>query len=99
MPTPIEYKAPFRPDGFYHIVCKSIDGILLFSDAADYKTFMKRFKQFTAPFLDIWSYSLLGNHTSCFKNKILRSNSWLYHSIDGNNANNCNEIIFNRSKK
>jgi len=63
MPTPIEYKAPFYPGGFYHIVCKSIDGLVLFQEAADYTTFMKRFNQFTEPFFDIWGYSLLSNHT------------------------------------
>ena len=63
MPTPIEYKAAFRPNRFYHIVCKSIDGLMLFRESADYLTFMKRFSQFTQPFLDVWSYSLLSNHT------------------------------------
>ena len=63
MPTPVEYKAPFCSGGFYHIVCKSTDGLILFPEAIDHTTFMKRFRQFTGPFLDIWSYSLLNNHT------------------------------------
>ncbi len=63
MPTPIEFKAPFLPECFYHIVCKSIDGVILFKDAIDNHVFLKRFHQFTAPVFDVWSYSLLTNHT------------------------------------
>jgi hypothetical protein len=63
MPTPSKFKATFRADSFYHILCKSIDGILLFRDSIDYQVFMVRFMQFNAPFLKIWSYSLLSNHS------------------------------------
>ena len=63
MPTPPEFKAPFLPECFYHIVCKSIDGILLFKEAIDNHVFLQRFQQFTAPVFDVWSYCLLNNHT------------------------------------
>jgi hypothetical protein len=63
MPTPPEFKAPFVPGCFYHIVCKSIDGILLFKEDIDYPVFLQRFRQFTSLVLDVWSYSLLTNHT------------------------------------
>jgi len=63
MPTPPEFKAPFLPESFYHIVCKSIDGILLFKEATDNHVFLKRFQQFTCPVFDVWSYCLLNNHT------------------------------------
>jgi len=63
MPTPEELKAPFHPDSFYHVVCKSIDGLLLFYDAKDYEVFFHRFKKFTGDFLYVWSYCLLNNHT------------------------------------
>ena len=63
MPTPNELKAPFYSDCFYHIVCKSIDGLLLFNDEQDYQVFLHRFKKFTGDFLDVWSYCLLSNHT------------------------------------
>jgi hypothetical protein len=63
MPTPPEFKAPFLPECFYHIVCKSIDGIKLFREDMDYHVFLQRFQQFTAPLFDVWSYCLLTNHT------------------------------------
>lgn len=63
MPTPPEFKAPFQPECFYHIVCKSIDGIILFKEDIDYKVFLQRFLQFTNQVLDVWSYCLLANHT------------------------------------
>ena len=63
MPTPPEFKAPFLPEFFYHIVCKSIDGIILFKESIDNHVFLQRFQQFTTPVFDIWSYSLLTNHT------------------------------------
>ncbi len=63
MPTPSHFKAPFHAECFYHILCKSIDGILLFREPLDYNVFMERFLQFNAPFLQIWSYSLLSNHS------------------------------------
>src|SRR5436190_2903156 len=63
MPTPLEFKAPFLPGCFYHIVCKSIDGILLFKEEIDYRIFNERFQLFTNSILDVWSYCLLRNHT------------------------------------
>ncbi len=63
MPTPLHLKAPFHADAFYHIVCKSIDGLQLFYDLYDYKVFLDRFKKFAGDFLDTWSYCLLSNHT------------------------------------
>jgi putative transposase len=63
MPTPPEFKAPFRPECFFHIVFKSIDGVLLFREDKDYHVFLQRFQQFTNSVLDVWSYSLLSNHT------------------------------------
>jgi hypothetical protein len=43
MPTPPEFKAPFFPECFYHIVCKSIDGINLFREDIDYYIFFSGF--------------------------------------------------------
>jgi len=63
MPTPAEFKAPFHPECFYHIVCKSVDGIFLFKAQFDYQVFLQRFQQFTALVFDVWSYCLLPNHT------------------------------------
>ena len=63
MPTHEKYKAPFYPGAYYHIVCKSIDGILLFGGEKDYRVFKERFRQFTSGFFDVWSYNLLSNHS------------------------------------
>jgi len=63
MPTPIEFKAPFYPGAFYHIVCKSIDGILLFIDPTEYRVFKDRLITFTGMCFEYWSYCHLPNHT------------------------------------
>jgi putative transposase len=63
MPTPAKLKASFTPNYYYHFVCKSIDGLLLFPNVADYYVFTDRFKKFTDEFLEIWSFCLLPNHT------------------------------------
>jgi putative transposase len=62
MPTPEELKAPFAANCFYHIVCKSIDGLPLFDEPKDYWIFLERFKKFNDGFLDVWAYCLLFNH-------------------------------------
>jgi len=63
MPTPQHLKAPFYTGNFYHLVCKSIDGLLLFREEADYNIFLHRFKKFMGDFLDVWAYCQLSNHT------------------------------------
>jgi hypothetical protein len=63
MPTPEKLKAIFYPGAYYHIVCKSIDGLLLFHDNIDYQVFIERFKKFTGDLIDVWSYCLVPNHT------------------------------------
>jgi putative transposase len=62
MPTPEELKAPFFSNCFYHIVCKSIDGLPLFNESKDYAVFLERFKKFNGGFMDVWAYCLLLNH-------------------------------------
>lgn len=63
MPTPMHLKASFYPECYYHIVCKSIDGLLLFTDEIDFRVFKERFHFYTSGFIDVYSYSLLNNHT------------------------------------
>jgi putative transposase len=63
MPTPKTLKAAFYPGAYYHVVCKSIDGLLLFHDNVDYHVFNERFKKFTSDFIDVWSFCLIPNHT------------------------------------
>ncbi|CAN5229838.1 hypothetical protein BH11BAC5_BH11BAC5_51290 [soil metagenome] len=62
MPVSELLKSPFFPDNHYHLVFKSIDGILLFRQNSDYNIFLERFQQFTSLALDTWAYCLLNNH-------------------------------------
>jgi putative transposase len=106
MPTPETLKAHFSPVEYYHIVCKSIDGLLLFQDNQDYKTFKERFKIFTGDFLDVWSFCLLTNHTHhIIKTKSSASIYQLIHQIPKKERTNSmkrfyeereNEIFFNK---
>ncbi len=63
MPVSPLLKAPFYSSQFYHIICKSIDDVLLFRQEKDFPVFHQKFQQFTESYLDIWSYSLLINHS------------------------------------
>jgi len=63
MPTPQKLKAIFYPEEYYHIVCKSIDGLLLFDDGQDYEVYNERFKKFTGDFFDVWCFCLIPNHS------------------------------------
>lgn len=62
MPVSELLKSPFVPNNYYHLVFKSIDGILLFQQDGDYKVFLDRFWQFTNCVFDNWAYCLLSNH-------------------------------------
>ena len=62
MPVSELLKSPFLYDNHYHLVFKSIDGVLLFRQDADYLTFLKRFALFTGFVMDTWVYCLLNNH-------------------------------------
>ncbi len=62
MPVSELLKAPFEPCNYYHIVFKSIDGLLLFQEETDYYIFLKRLKEFTGFLFDTWAYCQLQNH-------------------------------------
>jgi putative transposase len=62
MPVSESLKSPFLPDNHYHLVFKSIDGILLFRQGSDCGIFLERFQHFTNFAIDTWAYCLLGNH-------------------------------------
>jgi hypothetical protein len=80
MPTPAVLKASFIANNYYHFVCKSIDGILLFPAIEDYKVFKDRFKKFTDEFLQPWCYCLLPNHAHHIVK--IKSPSIIKNSID-----------------
>jgi putative transposase len=62
MPVSELLKSPFVPNNHYHLVFKSIDGILLFRNKTDYPVFLERFQRFTGFIFDIWAYCQLSNH-------------------------------------
>lgn len=62
MPTPVQFKAPFYPRHYYHIVFKSNDGIALFNTVENRYFFLQRFSQFFHPYCHCLSYCLLDNH-------------------------------------
>jgi REP element-mobilizing transposase RayT len=62
MPVSELLKSPFFPDNHYHLVFKSIDGILLFRQSSDYDIFLERFQRFISFAVDTWAYCLLSNH-------------------------------------
>jgi hypothetical protein len=62
MPTPAKFKAPFRAQSFYHIVIKSIDGLLLFQHPGQKELFVERYNRFMAGVFDTCAYILLTNH-------------------------------------
>lgn len=62
MPIPEKYKAPFNPGMPYHILFRSIDGVLLFQQHADYLIFLKQFADYFHPFVNTLAYNLLRNH-------------------------------------
>lgn len=63
MPIPERYKAPFCPDIPYHMLFRSIDGLLLFQQHADYLIFLKQFAEYFQPIAHTLAYNLLQNHT------------------------------------
>jgi len=62
MPTPVQFKADFEFDCFYHLLFRSIDGIPLFNTEKHRGFFLDKFHRFTADLFQLWSYSLLDNH-------------------------------------
>ncbi|MEO6232207.1 MAG: hypothetical protein ABJB11_00740 [Ferruginibacter sp.] len=105
MPTPIDLKAPIYPDCFYHVVFKSIDGLLLFNHEKDHCVFQDRFKKFLGDFVAIWSFCLIPNHThfvlkiksresiNLFLGKLAHQN--LTVSMKAFIANQNEELLFN----
>jgi len=91
MPTPKEFKAKFLYHAYYHLVFKSVDGLLLFGNTSDYDLFLNRFKEFTKDFLDTWAYVLLRNHVH-FIVKI-RSVEEIEHYINNCSAEEQTEAV------
>lgn len=63
MPISKKYKAPFYLGTPYHMLFRSIDGILLFDRHTDYLIFLKQFADYFQPIVHTLAYNLLSNHT------------------------------------
>jgi putative transposase len=62
MPIPAGYKSPFFCNENYHLLFKSLDGLLLFRNDLNRKFFLERFSFFLRPVLISKAYCQLDNH-------------------------------------
>ena len=62
MGIPKKYKAPFIENQLYHVYNRTNNKELLFINDDDRIIFLKKFEQYTAPFLDYFAWNLLENH-------------------------------------
>lgn len=62
MPTPLHLVEQIQPETFYHIICKSVGGQLLFKNDGNKLFFLKKYAQYLSSFVDTISYNLLDNH-------------------------------------
>ncbi len=62
MPTPVQFKAPFYPDCYYHVVFKSVDGVILFATEENHSFFLQKFSLYFQPVSTSLAYCLLDNH-------------------------------------
>lgn len=62
MPTPAQYKAPFYTDCYYHVVFRSVDGVMLFRTEENRKFFLQKFSLYFQPVSSCLAYCLLDNH-------------------------------------
>jgi putative transposase len=108
MPTSIQFKAPFYPGGYYHIVFKSNDGVLLFATEENRSFFLQKFSLYFHSVSDCLAYCLLDNHVhfiihlrtgpslqNCISSIVeeARTVSMKRFLIDPNNVNIIEEVV------
>jgi hypothetical protein len=62
MPTPAQFKAPFYPQKYYHVIFRSVDDVLLFKTLDNRVFFLNRFSNYLHPVCNCLAYCLLNNH-------------------------------------
>jgi len=62
MPISPKLTAAFEEQMFYHIICKSIQGIALFKNDDNKRFFLQRYQYYLSPFIDTYAFCLLNNH-------------------------------------
>lgn len=85
MPTPVQFKAPFFPQNYYHIVFKSIDGVMLFFEEENYCFFLEKYSLYFNPFCTCLAYCLLDNHVHFIvqvKSELFIKNNILSESVE-----------------
>ena len=58
----IDFYALLEADNFFHIYNRGNDGIKIFYNNGNYEYFLKKFDEYFADYLSIYSYCLLPNH-------------------------------------
>ena len=53
---------PLRPEHFYHIYNRGINGEKLFKQPRNYPYFLQQYAKYIAPVADTYAYALMGNH-------------------------------------
>ncbi|HAG16301.1 MAG TPA: transposase [Bacteroidales bacterium] len=55
-------KTPLEADSSYHIYNRAVGKELLFKTEENYSFFLRRFKKYLSPFVDVYAYCLIPNH-------------------------------------
>ena len=64
-------KIPLEEDRFYHIYNHAVGDELFFKSDENYKFFLRRFKKYVHPYVDLYAYCLMSNHFHfVVKNKV-----------------------------
>ena len=53
---------PLRPEQYFHIYNRGIDGETLFKQPRNYPYFLQQYTKYIAPVADTYAYALMGNH-------------------------------------
>ena len=57
-----KYTQPLKPDTYYHIYNRGINGEDIFKEERNYAYFLEKLTQFLIPSIEVYSYCLLKNH-------------------------------------
>ena len=76
-----EFKTPFYCNQYYHLVFKSIDGLLLFNNDDNRTFFLQRFSFFLDFFFDCYAWCQLDNHVHFIVN--VKTKDLLKQAVSG----------------
>ena len=58
----MKYFIPLEPENYYHIFNRAIGNEKLFLNESNYHYFLKKFKEYSIPIANVYSYVLMPNH-------------------------------------